>query len=193
MDIDKIIHNRRSTFTSQFSGELIDDAIIHHLLENANWAPSHYQTEPWRFKIYSGKSLNRMLDTLANIYKVKTSVDVFSQAKFDKYSLRKNQISHAIVIIVNKSNRPDLQDVEEICATACAVQNLWLTVASIPDIGGYWSTGKLVFTKEFSEFNGLKENQQCLGLFYLGKIKDGSKKIVGVRKNWQEKVEFFKD
>lgn len=193
MDIDKIISNRRSTYSSQFSGELIDDSVIHHLLENANWAPSHYQTEPWRFKVYSSVGLNRMFDKLADIYKVQTNGNTFSQAKFDKYSIRKTQISHAIVIIVNLSKRPDLQDVEEICATACAIQNVWLTVTSIPDIGGYWSTGKLVFTREFAEFNRLNENQQCLGLFYLGKIKAGSKKMVGVRGDWHEKIEFIKN
>jgi nitroreductase len=192
MDIDKLIQNRRSTFTSQFSGEKIDDAAVERLLCNANWAPTHYHTEPWRFKVYSENGLDVLLDKLAELYKQHAPPHLFSQAKFDKYQLRKKQVSHAIAIVLNKSGHPELPVIEEVCAAACAVQNLWLTVASIPKIGGYWSTGPTVYSPEFAQFLNLNDRQECLGIFFLGVTKPNAINVPGVRKDWREKVEFIK-
>ncbi|MFT5411314.1 MAG: nitroreductase, partial [Verrucomicrobiales bacterium] len=32
----------------------VPQALLDTLFENANWAPTHGLTEPWRFKIYRG-------------------------------------------------------------------------------------------------------------------------------------------
>ncbi len=187
MDIGNLIKSRRSTYTSQFSGEKIDDQIIWELLENANWAPSHFQTEPWRFKVYTQEGLRRLLNTLAEAYK-HTSGDKFSSAKYQKYETRNDQVSHALVVILNKSNKVNLPEIEEIEAVACAMQNLWLTVASKPEICGYWSTGPLVYKPEFAAFLDLESNQQCLGIFYLGKPKENAIEMKKQRSPIAEKV-----
>ncbi|MBI1304991.1 MAG: nitroreductase [Bacteroidetes bacterium] len=187
-NISEIIKNRRSVFTNQFSGEKVPEEIIEEMLENANWAPTHMHTEPWRFQVFENQSADRLMDELARIYKLRTPVESFSQAKMDKYQLRKNQISHAIVIILHKSLRPDLPEIEEVAATAAAVQNLWLTLASYPGYGGYWSTGHLVYTDEFRQFLKLHENQLCMGIFYIGKIKTDTPHTPGKRDDWNNKV-----
>jgi nitroreductase len=175
MDIGRIIRNRRSVFTNQFSGERISDDLIWEWLENANWAPNHYHTEPWRFKVFTGDGLIGLFDQLAEQYQASAG-DKFNQAKLDKYEMRKSQVSHAIAIVVHHSYRPNLQPIEETAAVATAVQNLWLSVSAYEGVGGYWSTGNLVFQPAFHQFLGLAENEHCIGLFYLGKTKpDGIK------------------
>ena len=190
MDIDNIIQGRRSSFPAQYSGDKIPERVVLHLLENANWAPTHYHTEPWRFKVFADGGLNRLMDALAAIYKERTPEEAFSQAKFEKYTDRKSKGSHAIVIVMKKSLRPDLPEVEEVCATACAVQNMWLTLANYPQYGGYWSTGHLVYTDEFREFLHLEEDEMCLGIFYLGSLREDAREIPGRRGDWNEKVSF---
>ena len=54
---------------------------------------------------------------------------------------------------------------EEVAATACAVQNLWLA-ASAAGIGGYWSSPGTI--KHMGDFLGLSTNEECLGFFYMG-------------------------
>lgn len=54
---------------------------------------------------------------------------------------------------------------EEVAATACAVQNLWLA-ASAAGIGGYWSSPGTI--KHIGDFLGLAGNEECLGFFYMG-------------------------
>ncbi|MBO6515310.1 MAG: nitroreductase [Bacteroidia bacterium] len=187
MDISNLIKNRRSTFTSQLTGERIDDDVVWGLLENANWAPTHYRTEPWRFKVYSGGGLKRLLSALASLYK-ETAGEQFSQAKFDKYSIRHEQVSHAIVIILHKSGKPNLPVVEEVASVASAVQNLWLSVTATEDLGGYWSSGPLVYLPGFADFLELEENQECLGLYYLGKRKPDAVESKAERGSIKEKV-----
>ena len=56
---------------------------------------------------------------------------------------------------------------EEIAATSMAVQNMYLTCTA-NNIGCYWSSPKIV--EKLTESLKIEENQQCLGLFYMGKL-----------------------
>lgn len=188
MSIEETIQSRRSYYTSQFSGEEINRRVIEELLESANWAPNHLHTEPWRFVVFSRSSIPPLMDFMAGLYKKNSAPEKFSQAKFEKYEHRKTQISHAIIIAVDHNSEKPVPRIEEVCATAMAVQNMWLRLEDFPGIGGYWSSGDLVYKEEFGEFAGLKTGQQCLGIFYLGVIREDAPKPVGVRGNWKDKV-----
>lgn len=188
MEIDKIIRGRRAYYPAQYSGEAIEQSVIERLLENANWAPNHMHTEPWRFKVWSGESLKRLMLQFAQMYRDNTDPTKFSPAKIEKYENRAEQVSHAIVIAMKRHDRPGLPETEEISAVSCAVQNMWLTLAAIDGIGGYWSTGSLVYSEDFHHFLELDDDETCLGVFYIGKIKEGSPEPQGRRGDWKEKV-----
>ena len=56
--INAVIRNRRSIYPKDYETvKLIPDKIIWQILENANRAPNHKQTEPWRFNVFSGEGL----------------------------------------------------------------------------------------------------------------------------------------
>ena len=60
-EVNKIIRGRRSMFVAQFKeNDPVDDAIIEEMLENANWAPTHKLTQPWRFIVYTGEGLKKI-------------------------------------------------------------------------------------------------------------------------------------
>ena len=46
---------------------------IEQILENANWAPNHKKTEPWRFKVFRGAALERLSDYLGEWYRANTA------------------------------------------------------------------------------------------------------------------------
>ena len=57
--INDVIKYRRSIYPKEYQqGKTIPDEIIWQILENANHAPNHKQTEPWRFKVFSGEGMN---------------------------------------------------------------------------------------------------------------------------------------
>jgi hypothetical protein len=68
--INDLIRTRRSVFTQQFEpGKIIPDEIIWQALENANWAPNHKFTEPWRFTVFTGNGLQKLAEQQAEVYK----------------------------------------------------------------------------------------------------------------------------
>lgn len=166
--LDELIRNRRSVFPAQYNGQVVPESLIKRMLENALWAPTHYKTQPWQFIVFSEKSKNALLDHLAFMYSMHTPEDQFSQAKYNKFEERKSRVSHIIAIVMRRHEREGLPEEEEIAAVAMAVQNMWLTLASEPGHGGYWSSGNLVYQPELAVYLNLQPHERCLGLFYVG-------------------------
>ena len=182
--LNELIRTRRSTFVPQFvPGKTIPDDLIWQLLENANWAPSHKQTEPWRFTVFTGAGLQKLAEFQADLYQ-KTAGPSFKAIKHKNLLNNPLQCSH-VVAIAMKRVEPRLPEVEEIEAVACAVQNLHLS-AHAYGLGGYWSTGGITYTDAAKEFFGLGPDDRLLGFFQLGYIEVPS--AAGKRGPVQEKT-----
>lgn len=164
--IDSIIQNRRAIFPKTFDREKkVPKELIEQVLLNANWAPTHKKTEPWRFTVFAEAGLQKMADWLEKDYKAQNPGDSFSPMK-SKKTTEKPLLSSAVIAIVMQRH-PDsgLPEWEEIAAVSCAVQNLWLSVSAY-GLAGYWSTPGAI--ERIGSFLDLQENQRCLGFFYLG-------------------------
>ena len=162
---DALIRSRRSVFPPSYIDKPIDKETLLELLENANHAPTHRITQPWRFTVFTGEGLVRLADFMGENYRQTTPPASFSQAKYDV--TRDKILKAGAVIAINVELHPNLvPEWEEIAATAVAVQNIWLS-AWERGIGGYWSSpgGAL---EPLAEFMNLPENQKNIGLFYLG-------------------------
>lgn len=184
----ELIRKRRAIFPKMYNDQPIRREVIAEILENANWAPTHKLTEPWRFKVFVGQALVRLSDYLGNFYKKNTPADQFSEVKFNK--MRENPLKSACVIAICMQRDPTEQvpEWEEVAAVACAVQNMWLTCTA-HGIGCYWSTPQAAL--KAGEFLGLQEGEQCLGLFYMGY--HDSPDIPGKRRPIEEKVSWITD
>jgi nitroreductase len=187
--INRLIANRRSVFTKQFDPDrVIPDEIIWQALENANWAPTHKLTEPWRFTVFSGAGLQTLAEKSAAIYK-QYAGPKFKQNKYEQLLTTPQQCSH--VIAIGCKRHPDmLPEMEEIASVACAVQNIYLTIAAYDGIGGYWSTGGITFIEEAKPLFNLGPEDVLMGFFYLGYVKVPS--AGGVRHSIREKVLWVK-
>jgi len=187
-ELNELIKNRRSVFSSQFNGQAIDKQIIEQILENANWAPTHNLTEPWRFKVYSGNSLQQLMNDVAEIYKKTTPPEKVNDAKIKKFQTTPQKVSHAIAICMKRDPKESIPEIEEVAAVSCAVQNMALTAAAY-NLGAYWGTPELVFTPEMKEYMKLGEKDVFMGFLYLG-ISDAPTRE-GKRKPIAEKVEWY--
>ncbi len=166
--INTLIRTRRSTFIPQFvPGRAIPDSTVWQLLENANWAPSHKQTEPWRFIVFTGAGLHRLAEFQADLYE-RTAGPAYKAAKHANLRNNPPQCSHVIAIAM-KRTEPRLPEIEEIEAVACAVQNLHLS-AHAYGLGGYWSSGGVTYDEQAKEFFGLGPDDRLLGFFQLGYV-----------------------
>jgi nitroreductase len=167
--LNSLIRNRRSVYPKQYTGNQIDESIIRQILENANWAPNHHKTEPWRFVVFSGEGLKEFADYQAEMYLKNTPKADFQEVKFEQLKQNPLTASHIIAIGMNRQTKGRTPEIEEVMAVACAVQNMCLT-ATAYNVGAYWSTGGVTYLEEAKSFFGLEEKDKLLGFFYVGEI-----------------------
>ncbi|HEY4208775.1 MAG TPA: nitroreductase [Puia sp.] len=188
--VEDLIRSRRSTFPDQFEkGRQIDEATIWQLLENANWAPNHKRTEPWRFTVFAGEGRKRFAAFQAMRYQ-ETAGGKFRQDKYDKLLENPEKASHIVAIILRRSTTVDIPEMEEIAAVACAIENIYLSIAAY-GVGGYWTTGGVTFDPAAREFFGLENGDRLMGFFYLGYVRVPS--VAGTRGPVSEKTIWVKE
>jgi nitroreductase len=190
MTINDVIKNRRSIYPKEYTGEKVPDSVIKNALEMANWAPNHRKTEPWRFKVFTDGGVFRLMQFMADLYVKTTPSKDFNSSKPEKMAQNALKISHAIAIVVRYSGEDILPNWEEQAAVSMAVQNLWLSLAAEPNVGGYWSTPKLIEKPEMEQFLHLGEDERCLGFYYVGSVKSGKDKPA-TRGALEEKLEWI--
>ena len=166
-EITEVIKNRRTIYPEQYSDRSIHKEIVEDVLKNGVWAPTHGKTQPWRFIVYLKDSKVELSDFLSNQYLEKFKGDDFNEMKFNKLKNRPLLAPVVIAIVMTPDPDNEILEIEEVEAVACAVQNIHLTCTAY-GIGGFWSTPKIVYTKEMNEFLGIGEKDKCLGLFYMG-------------------------
>tara|TARA_B100000925_G_C21989972_1_gene466335 strand:+ start:340 stop:900 length:561 start_codon:yes stop_codon:yes gene_type:complete len=184
MNISKIIKTRRAVYPSQFKAGDIGEEIIKTILENANAAPTHRMTQPWFFKVFKSENKNNLGYKMSEAYEQYSNTQ--SELKKKKIIEKCMQSNSIIAIFMKRDSKESVPEWEEIAATAMAVQNMWLTCVEYK-IGCYWSTPKYV--ERMNSFFKLKENERCLGFFYMGKY-DHSDLIPKERESVFDKTEW---
>lgn len=187
--LNQLIKERRSTFPKQYdAGKHVDDAIISQMLENANWAPNHKMTEPWRFTVFSGEGLKTFAGLQASVYKNSAGTN-FKEDVHQKLLATPLLASHIISIGMKRHADKNLPEIEEIAAVSCAVQNMYLTAAAY-EVGCYWTTGGVTFNEAAKPFFDLDSNDKLMGFLYVGVIAVPSPQ--GKRGPIDEKVKWIK-
>ncbi len=165
--LQNIIMHRRSTKPALMNGKRIDDAIIEQLLQLGDWAPTHGHTEPWRFIVFAHDAAKQFCKDHAELYKANTSAEKFETAKYEKLLHNGDNVSHIIAVYMKRGTNPKITALEEICATAAAVENILLAAAAL-SVAVLWSTGGLTLHPAMKEYFGLQAEDHTLGLLYVG-------------------------
>lgn len=153
------ITQRRSMGLSRLKPDPVDRRLIERMLEAANWAPSHGDTEPWRFTVFSGEGR----ETLA---------ELFEAAHGDENG-RKRAFAAPVWISIGMApaRREDgsllMSEDEELMAVACAVQNLHL-MASALGLAGMWHSKGTSAHPAVARGLGLESPARLLGFFQCG-------------------------
>ena len=188
-EVNSLISNRRSVFPKQYKpGKTIPDAIVSQILENANWAPTHKLTEPWRFTVFTGNGLKTFAGLQASVYKNSAGTG-YKEENYQKLLTTPLLASHIISIGMKRHAEKNIPEIEEIAAVACAVQNMYLTAAAY-NIGCYWTTGGVTNNEAAKPFFNLDTADKLMGFFYVGVIAVPS--APGTRGPVEEKVKWIR-
>lgn len=184
--LSEIIKSRRSIFPASYIDKEISDQTILAILENANWAPTHRKTEPWRFKVFRKDSLKALGEFTSSYYKENTPEDLFSEMKFKKTLNKPKKSACVIAICMNRDQEERVPEWEEEAAVACAVQNVWLSCTAL-GIGCYWSSPAAIHDTQ--EILNLKKGEKCMGFLFMGYMKEGEYK--SDRGDVRDKIEWM--
>ncbi len=166
-EINELIRERRTIYPEQFSDRQVHREQVEVILNNAQWAPTHGNTQPWRFKVFMDDGKQTLSSYLGQAYLDFTPTEKQNDAKLKKMISRPLKSSVVIAVCMERQAEEKILEIEEIEAVACAIQNMHLTCTAY-GLGGFWSTPKLIYTQEMNDFLGLGEKDKCLGLFYIG-------------------------
>lgn len=166
-EISELIKSRRTIYPEQFSERLVQRDQIERIINNALWAPTHGNTQPWRFQVFTDSSREKLSDFLSTWYVENTPEAQFNPQKFQKLQTRPLLSSVVIAIVMERDPKEKIMELEEIEAVACAVQNMHLTCTAY-GLGGFWSTPKAIYSPQMNDFLEIGEKDKCLGLFYIG-------------------------
>jgi nitroreductase len=187
-EVDQLIRHRRSVFPRDYTGEVVSDEIINQMLENANWAPTHKFTEPWRFVVFTGEGLKQLATFQSECYKTVTTADgTFRDDKYQSMQVKPMESSHIIAIGMKRDEGRRLPDWEELGAVFCAIQNIYLT-ATAYGVGCYLSTGGITAFEEAKPFFGLGEDDFLCGFMHVGipkgDVPDGKRRSINEKVKW---------
>jgi len=184
--INDIIRERKSSYPPQFKESAISTDIIKELLVNANSAPTHKLTEPWRYKVFLGDGKFRLNQYMVSAYQ--KSIAQPQESKIDKIKNNIQRASCILAIIMNRDPKESVPEWEEVASLAMSVQNIWIGLAQY-GLGGYWSSPG--FSNHMKGDLKLKENEACYGFFYIGNVDVVDKKIK--KGDINDKVEWITD
>ncbi len=186
------VRERRTVDLVNLSAVPVAPPVIERVLEAANWAPSHGQTEPWRFAVFTGEARMRLSEALA------TSLALLKgEPQADPEVLRLQQGRQRlapvwIAVAVEPAVQPRMPLHEEQWAVACAVQNLMLTARSL-GLASKWISNPPSLHDATRAALGFGERASMMGVLYLGYPRDEGSWPAGKRRPLAEKVRYFTD
>jgi nitroreductase len=168
MDLNEIIKNRRATPPRFMARKEVDRELVLTLLENANWAPNHKNTEPWRFIVFQGETKQKLAQTIFTFLDEKHNQgEEINMQKAIKFRDNLIHVPVVMAIVLQRDAADRIPEWEETAAVSMAVQNMWLTATDL-GLGAFWATPP--FLTLIHSLLELNPNQKLLGFFFVGHL-----------------------
>jgi nitroreductase len=166
-EITEVIRNRRTIYPEQYSERKVHREQVELILNNAIWAPTHGNTQPWRFTVFMDDGLLDLSEALGRIYMETVPAEKQQDSKLAKIISRPRLSSAAIAVSMKRDPNGKVSEQDELLAVACAVQNMHLTCTAY-GLGGFWATPGFIGKPQMNDFLKLDEADKCIGIFYIG-------------------------
>ena len=172
MEVLEAIRTRRTVH--EFTPLCPPRAAILQVLEAATWAPNFWDTEPWRFHVFSGSARDELGEVLVEARLeslARKGQDPSSpQAQARLRSERKVPLQAPVLIAVTcipADHNPNVEPVEELEAVAIAVQNLMLAAHAL-GLATKWQTAGMTTKPVVRSHFGLREQDTLVGFILVG-------------------------
>lgn len=167
MTVLETIQHRRSI--GKMTEQVPTHEQIEQLLEAATHAPNHHKAEPWRFFVLGGTARNELGEIMAQtlVKRQQDNPQLRSQASIDKERHKPLRSPVIIVVASEAPTQPNVVAIENVEATAAAVQNMLLAADEL-GLAAVWRTGDAAYDPEVKRWFGLTPDDQIVAFLYLG-------------------------
>lgn len=142
-------------------------AQISSLIEAAVRAPNHYRNEPWRFIVLAGEARERLGAVCAECASARIP-DGPAKEKLVEAERGKPLRSPVLIVVARvKTEHPKAMRVEDLAATAAAVQNL-LIAAHAHGLAAAWKTGDSAYDEHVKQALGLDAADDIVAFVHVG-------------------------
>jgi len=167
MYVFDLIKRRRSI--GKMTSERPTREQIEQLLEAATHPPNHHKTQPWKFTVLAGNAREELGTAMALSLAGRleeTSSDK-AQAILNKERNKPLRSPVVIVVAAEAPNQPNVMEIENIEATAAAVQNMLLTAEEMR-LACMWRTGDAAYDPHVKQWLGLESGEHIIAFLYVG-------------------------
>ncbi|MED0738100.1 nitroreductase [Aneurinibacillus thermoaerophilus] len=168
-DLLELIMTRRTI------GKVKDDPVpredIEKILEAGNWAPSHFNTQPWKYFVMTGNGRKRLGEAYAKIALLEKGeglTDAETKALYEKSMNKAFRAPLVIAVACLPHEEEYVVEAEEFAAVAASIQNMLLAAHAL-GYGAIWRTGAPSYHPVMKELFGLGAKDRLMGLVYIGR------------------------
>jgi nitroreductase len=167
MTVFDIVRQRRSI--GKMTGERPARWQIERLLEAATHAPNHHHTQPWKFIVLAGEARAEIGEVMAEALAVwlEGVSEQVAQAMLNKERNKLLRSPVVIVVAAEPPMQPKVLEIENIEATAAAVQNMLLTGEEM-GLACMWRTGDAAYDPRVKRALGLSPEDHIVSFLYIG-------------------------
>jgi nitroreductase len=167
MDILEAIHTRQSV--GKVKPDPVPRETIERLLSAAVQAPNHYKVLPWRFVVLTGPGRERLGEVMVQVFldrfpDLPADIQATALEKERSKALRSPVV---IAVGVDKPAESKVIEIENVCATAAACQNLLLAAHGL-GLAAKWRTGDAARDPKVKQFLGFAPDQHLIAFLYIG-------------------------
>jgi nitroreductase len=167
MSVFEIIKQRRSI--GKMTGERPSRGQIERLLEAATHAPNHHKVQPWKFIVLAGSTREElgvvMAESLLNRLEETSSEKAQAMLNKERNKLMRSPV--VIVVAAETPHLPNVLEIENIEATAAAVQNMLLAGEEM-GLACMWRTGDAAYDARVKQWLGLAPEEHIVSFLYVG-------------------------
>jgi nitroreductase len=163
MEVLEAIHTRYSA--GKIKPDQVSRELIEQLLAAAVQAPNHYKVRPWRFVVLTGASREKLGEAMAE--STRTSKPDATEEDLQKDRVKPLRAPVVIAVAVDRPGLTKAKEIENVCASAAAVQNMLLAAHAL-GLGAMWRTGPSAIDPAIKHFFGWEADQHLIGFVYIG-------------------------
>jgi nitroreductase len=163
METLEAIHTRQSI--GQVKPDPVPRELIEKMLSAAVQAPNHYKVRPWRFVVLTGAGRAKLGEAMAQSTKIAKPEASEEELQKDREKPLRGPV--VIAVAVDKPALAKVKEIENVCATAAAVQNILLAAHAL-GLAAIWRTGPSATDPAIKQFFGWEADQHLIGFVYVG-------------------------